>query len=355
MQAQKTEGLISLALEMIEIQHQTSLQALNTFGIDVHAAHLAHVRNESDLQDFFSHASLAELPRLVLGGGSNVLFTQDFPGVVLLIGLQGRKIVRESDDDLVLEVAAGENWHALVLHAVAQGWGGIENLSLIPGKVGAAPIQNIGAYGVELRDRFEYLDFFHFESRSTERFYAADCQFGYRDSVFKRELKGQGIILRVALRLSRRNHTLNTSYGAIEKELDTRGIASPTLRDISEVVIAIRQSKLPDPAQIGNSGSFFKNPELPTAQFEALKREFPDLPGYVISDAVTKVPAAWLIDRAGWKGQTFGNYGVHKNQALVLVNYGGARGRDIYDLSGRILESVREKYGVELEREVNVI
>lgn len=340
---------------MAQIEHNAPLKDLNTFGMEVNAQRLAHVRNETELQEMHAGNLFSEGPLLVLGGGSNVLFTQNVTGLVVCMEMKGKRIVQENGDELVLEVAAGEDWHGLVEYTMEQDWGGLENLSLIPGKVGAAPIQNIGAYGVELRDRFVYLDYFHLATGEVQRFTAAECAFGYRDSIFKRELKGQGIILRVALRLSQRNHVLNTSYGAIGKELEQRGITAPTIQDVSQVVIDIRRSKLPDPAEIGNSGSFFKNPELPNAQFEALKADYPDLPGYVVSETVTKVPAAWLIDRAGWKGQTFGNYGVHKRQALVLVNYGGARGQDIYDLSQRILESVRDKYGVELEREVNVI
>lgn len=340
---------------MISIQHNISLKDFNTFGLEVRASHFLHVRSEADLQEVFSSSELARLPRLVLGGGSNVLFTQDFEGLVLSMDLPGKKIVEENEQEVVLEVAAGENWHELVLYCLEQNWGGLENLSLIPGKVGAAPIQNIGAYGVELKDLFVYLDFFHFSDQKIQRFEAADCQFGYRDSIFKRELKGKGLILRVGLRLRKAPHRINTSYGAIEKELAARGISDPGIREVSDAVIAIRRSKLPDPAEIGNSGSFFKNPELPKAFVDHLREAYPDLPAYVISDEITKVPAAWLIDRAGWKGQRFGNYGVHKNQALVLVNYGGANGKDIYDLSGKIMASVKEKYGIELEREVNVI
>lgn len=340
---------------MVNIQHNVSLKEFNTFGIEAQAKAYLGVRNEGVLSELISKNLFPEMDRMVLGGGSNVLFTQDFDGLVIHLGIEGKQVVAETESEVVLEAGAGENWHQLVLHCIAQGWGGIENLSLIPGKVGAAPLQNIGAYGVELKDVFEYLDLMHLDSGKVERFTAANCQFGYRDSIFKRELKGKIIVLRVALRLQKTNHRLNTSYGAIEKELAARNIAAPTIKDVSDVVISIRQSKLPDPAQIGNGGSFFKNPELPLAEFERLRAEFPDLPGYVVSETVMKVPAAWLIDRAGWKGKRFGNYGVHDRQALVLVNHGGAKGQDIYDLSGRILESVKEKYGVLLEREVNVI
>ena len=340
---------------MVNIQHNVPLEEFNTFGIAVRAKAYVDVRNEEDLSELISKNLLPDLDRMILGGGSNVLFTQDFDGLLIHLGIAGKKVVEESEHEVVLEVGAGENWHGLVLHCIAQDWGGIENLSLIPGKVGAAPLQNIGAYGVELKDVFEYLDFMYLDSGEVRRFCAEDCQFGYRDSIFKRELKGKVVVLRVALRLRKQNHQINTSYGAIGKELEARGISEPSIRDISEVVIAIRQSKLPDPAVIGNGGSFFKNPELPLSEFERLRVDYPDLPGYVVSETVMKVPAAWLIDRAGWKGKRFGNYGVHDRQALVLVNHGGAQGQDIYDLSEEILQSVLKKYGVRLEREVNVI
>lgn len=340
---------------MVKIQHNISLWPFNTFGLKVKASQYIEVRNEALLSEIFLKKNIPDEETLVLGGGSNMLFTRDYPGRILHIVTQGKRIVSEDPDQLVLEVAAGENWHGLVLSCIEQGWGGIENLSLIPGRVGAAPIQNIGAYGVELKDVFEYLDAMHMDSGKIERYSAADCQFGYRDSVFKRALKGKAIILRLAFRLSKRGHSIDTSYGDIQRELEARGITEPDIRDVSQAVIAIRQSKLPDPAQIGNGGSFFKNPEISTAEFERLRSEFPGVPGYVISEEIVKVPAAWLIDQAGWKGRRFGNYGVHDRQALVLVNHGGASGQDIYDLSTRILESVRERYGIELEREVNVI
>ncbi|MEM7038656.1 MAG: UDP-N-acetylmuramate dehydrogenase, partial [Bacteroidota bacterium] len=334
------------------IQENISLKDRNTFGIDAQARFFAEVKSVTELQEILQDARWAEVEKMVLGGGSNVLLVGDVSGLVIHMSAVGKKVVEENEDELILEVGAGENWHGLVMHCVAQGWGGIENLSLIPGRMGAAPIQNIGAYGVELKDVFVHLDAVEIASGKLRRFTHTDCAFGYRDSVFKRDLKGRYIITSVALRLTKRNHSLNTGYGAISKELEARGVTSPTIRDISEVVTAIRQSKLPDPAQIGNGGSFFKNPELPLAQYESLKAQHPELPGYVVSDTIMKVPAAWLIDRAGWKGRRFGNYGVHDRQALVLVNFGGAKGQDIYDLSSEIKASVAEKYGVDLEREV---
>jgi UDP-N-acetylmuramate dehydrogenase len=339
----------------MELYHNIDLQPYNTFGISARAQRFVRIRRQSDLEELLAAGLLNRGRQMILGGGSNVLLTGDFAGLVMNMEIMGMNVVEEDEDELVLEAGAGENWHELVMHAVSRGWGGIENLSLIPGKVGAAPIQNIGAYGVELRDVFAYLDAFFLETGEVRRFTAAECRFGYRDSVFKRELKGKVAILRVAMKLRKRNHQLITHYGAVGKELEGRGKKEPGIRDVSEVVIAIRQSKLPDPAEIGNAGSFFKNPEVPNTVFENLKEKYPELPGYVVSETITKLPAAWLIDRAGWKGKRFGNYGVHDRQALVLVNHGGAAGKDIYDLSGKILESVRETYGIELEREVNVV
>ncbi|MEM0996555.1 MAG: UDP-N-acetylmuramate dehydrogenase [Bacteroidota bacterium] len=339
----------------MEIYHDVDLQPYNTFGISVRARQFARIHSQDDVRELLASGHLHAAPRLVLGGGSNVLLTRDFPGLVLSIAVTGRRIVSEDAEQLVLEVGAGENWHDLVWHCVDQGWGGIENLSLIPGLMGAAPIQNIGAYGVELKDVFAYLDAMFVETGEVQRFHRDDCRFGYRDSVFKRELKGKVVILRVALHLRKTPHQLVTHYGAVATELEKAGKTAPTIRDVSEAVIGIRQSKLPDPAVIGNAGSFFKNPIIDTAKFAALKEKYPDLPGYPAPEGYTKLPAAWLIDRAQWKGKRFGNYGVHDRQALVLVNHGGASGQDIYDLSSRILESVREVYGVELEREVNII
>lgn len=330
------------------------LKHLNTFGLAVKSRLFAELKGVEDLTQLIREPCFHETPMLILGGGSNLLFTRDFPGIVLSVAIPGKRIVEETEDAVVLEAGAGENWHGLVEYCVDQGWGGIENLSLIPGKVGAAPIQNIGAYGVELKDVFEYLEAFEIKTGLVRTFSAAECEFGYRDSVFKRELKGKYLITRVALRLSK-HPVLNTSYGAIGTELEKLGKADYTIRDVSKVVIRIRQSKLPDPAVIGNAGSFFKNPEIPTAQFEALKIKYPDIVGYPVREGITKVPAGWLIDRAGWKGRTFGEYGVHKNQALVLVNLGNAKGEDIYRLSGEILEDIQEKYGITLEREVNVV
>ncbi|MCL4103846.1 UNVERIFIED_CONTAM: hypothetical protein GTU68_029163 [Idotea baltica] len=339
----------------LSLKQDVSLLPYNTFGIDAKAAWVADIYSIQELRAVLEHPEVASLPRMVLGGGSNILLTQDYPGLMIHMRISGRNVVAESESQVTVEFGAGENWHETVQYCIDQDWGGIENLSLIPGKVGAAPIQNIGAYGVELKDVFAYLDLLHLESGEIERFHKEDCAFGYRDSVFKRSLKGKVAILKVAFHLSKAPHSLQTSYGIIVQELEARGITEPTIRDVGNVVTHIRRTKLPDPAKIGNGGSFFKNPEVSVAFHDALKARFPGMPSYPVNPERRKIPAAWLIDQAGWKGQTFGKYGVHKNQALVLVNYGGANGQDIYDLSTRILGSVWERYRIELEREVNVI
>lgn len=339
----------------MKILENASLKSFNTFGIEAYARAMVSIASLEDLESVLRDPKFANMKMMVWGGGSNMLLTQDFDGLVLRMEVLGKKLVAESENQIVLEVGAGENWHGLVQYCIGQDWGGIENLSLIPGKVGAAPIQNIGAYGVELKDVFESVTFYDLEQQKLRQFNAIECEFGYRDSVFKRALKGKVVILNVSLRLSKSPHALHTSYGAIQDELLRKEVGEPGIREVSDAIIHIRQSKLPDPAVIGNGGSFFKNPELPSLEFEDLKARFPNVPGYVVSESITKVPAAWLIDQAGWKGKRFGNYGVHDRQALVLVNHGGASGKDIYDLSSRIKASVLEKFGVELEREVNIV
>jgi UDP-N-acetylmuramate dehydrogenase len=340
----------------MQILEQHPLQSLNTFGIAATAARFVAVDSEDALRAALAQRHPDE-PLLLLGGGSNMLLTRDFPGLVIQICIPGRRVVHEDDDTVVVEAGAGEVWHQLVLHTVAQGWGGIENLSLIPGCVGAAPIQNIGAYGVELRDVFAYLEAMSLTDGQLHRFEAEACAFGYRDSVFKQALRGQYAITRVALRLRKRGHQLATSYGAIADELQAVGInpATADIAQLSAAVIRIRQSKLPDPQVIGNAGSFFKNPEIPASQYAALQASYPNIPGYVVSDSIVKVPAGWLIEQAGWKGKRFGSYGVHDKQALVLVNHGGAQGADLLQLSSDIMDSIRDQFGIALEREVNVI
>jgi UDP-N-acetylmuramate dehydrogenase len=333
------------------VQHNINLKPYNTFGIEANATSFAAFSSVESLHELISANTR---PLLILGGGSNILLTKDFDGLVLKNELKGIELINPADNSVLVRSAAGETWHELVLFSISHNLGGIENLSLIPGSVGAAPMQNIGAYGVEVKDVFHELEAYEMATGKIKKFSAEKCKFGYRESVFKQELKGQYIITSVTLKLTK-DPTLNTSYGAINDELKAKGITNPTIRDVSNAVISIRQSKLPDPKKIGNSGSFFKNPVISKTQFEQLKSKFPAIVSYPVDAQHVKLAAGWLIENAGWKGKTIGNYGVHKNQALVLVNYGGAAGSDIYELSEAILRSVRNLYGVSLEREVNII
>jgi UDP-N-acetylmuramate dehydrogenase len=335
--------------------HNADLTSLNTFHIAARAAVLARFASVGQLRQLLAHPEVAGRPRLVLGGGSNVLFTQDFPGVVLLNEIPGIDVVREDDRHVWVQAGAGVVWHEFVQHCVRQGWGGLENLSLIPGKVGAAPMQNIGAYGVEIKDVFEELEALRIDDGAVIPFTLAQCAFGYRESFFKREGRDRYVILNVTFRLNKPPHAVNIGYGNIREELERRGIASPSIADVSEAVIAIRRSKLPDPVVLGNAGSFFKNPVVPQEVADRIRAEHPDLVAYPAGEGLVKLAAGWLIERAGLKGYSLGTHGVHDRQALVLVNRGGATGRDIHDLSTHVLRSVRERFGVELEREVNIV
>jgi UDP-N-acetylmuramate dehydrogenase len=339
---------------MVRIRENFSLLPFNTFGIDVRARWYAEIEDEAAASAFFFSHYASGIPILLLGGGSNLLFTQDFDGLVVRNCISGFEIQRESPEHIWVTCGGGENWHSFVLHCVDNGWGGIENLSLIPGTVGAAPIQNIGAYGVELKDVFDSLEAHNLKTGEIRNFDASDCEFGYRDSVFKRSLKGQFLVTRVTLRLSKKPK-LNLSYGNVRQELEKRSSGNWTIRDLSQVICEIRSSKLPDPAKIGNAGSFFKNPVIPASQHETLLAQWPGMPSYPQTDGSIKVPAAWLIDRCGWKGFREGDCGVHKHQALVLVNYGGASGGEIVQLSNRIRKSVEDRFGIRLEAEVNII
>lgn len=334
------------------LQENVNLKPFNTFGITVHSKFFASFTTVDELKNLLFKLNDRRL--LILGGGSNVLFQGDFDGVILRNEIKGIELIQETDKDVILKVGAGVAWHNFVLHAIKKGWGGIENLSLIPGSVGASPMQNIGAYGVEIKDVFESLEALEIATGQLRTFTHEECQFGYRESVFKKELKNQYVITSVTYKLSRLPQ-LNTSYGAIEEELKLRNITKPTIKDVSNAVIAIRQSKLPDPKKIGNAGSFFKNPVIPSSQFTELQKRYENLPSYKIDDENVKVPAGWLIDQSGWKGKTIGDYGVHKRQALVLVNYKNAKGADIYDLSEQIIQDIWSRYGIKLEREVNII
>lgn len=336
----------------MNIVKNQSLKAFNTFGIEAKADSFIAFQSKEDLINLLKDTNQ---DLLVLGGGSNILFTRDFKGLVLKNEIKGTEVIKESENQVLVKFGAGENWHQCVVNSIEQSWGGIENLSLIPGTIGAAPMQNIGAYGVEIKELFHSLTAVEIATQELKTFSKADCNFGYRESIFKNRLKNQYIITDVTLQLTTGNHNLNTSYGAIKDTLAANNVHHPTIKDISEAVINIRKSKLPDPTVIGNAGSFFKNPTIDQLDFEALTLEFPEMPGYVISETEVKVPAGWLIENCGWKGKRQGDIGVHKNQALVLVNYGDGNGEDIKLLSQEIQASVVNKFGIELSTEVNII
>ena len=322
-------------------------------GVHANAQYFASVTSADELRQLLLQPDYKILPKLMLGGGSNLLFVNDFEGLVIHLNIKDRAVIEENEEELLLQVGAGENWHETVMFAVENGWGGIENLSFIPGSVGAAPIQNIGAYGVELEEVFESLEAIDLETGISKTFDKKACNFEYRDSVFKKELKGKYIITDVTLRLQK-DPEVNTTYRALSESLEEKGISDPTIKDISETVIEIRQSKLPDPAEIGNTGSFFKNPVIPAEVFKELQKEYPEIPNYPAGDKI-KIPAAWLIDRCGWKGKQIGDAGVHKVHALVIVNYGNATGAEIIELAEKIRSSVFEKFGIVLIPEVNII
>jgi UDP-N-acetylmuramate dehydrogenase len=334
------------------IEKNVSLKPFNTFGLEASAKLLARVTDVASLRAILDDRKLRNEERFILGGGSNILLTKNVDGLVIKNELAGIDVISESTDHYLVRSGAGVVWHQLVMYCIENGYAGVENLSLIPGNVGAAPMQNIGAYGVELKDVFHSLEAVEMTTGNVETFLASECEFGYRESVFKHKLKGQFIISSVTLRLNKQPN-LNTSYGAIEEELERLGIASPSINDVSRAVINIRQSKLPDPKELGNSGSFFKNPVIPTVQFEELRRKYPAIPGYPAGEE-TKLAAGWLIEQCGWKGKVVGQTGSHAKQALVLVNYGNATGVEIFNLSEQILISVYDTFGVQLEREVNV-
>lgn len=329
-----------------------SLKAFNTFGIDVSSSSFIHIESVEDLQIVIDEESA---PFFVLGGGSNLLLSRKLDVTVLKNDILGKEIIETIDNDVYVRVGGGENWHDFVLWTLEQNYGGIENLSLIPGTVGASPIQNIGAYGVELEEIFHSLEAISLNTGEIAIFDKDDCAFGYRNSIFKNELKGQYFISHVTFCLSKKNHKVNTSYGAISKELDSRGITEASIKEVSDVVVSIRQHKLPDPAVIGNSGSFFKNPIIKIAKFEKLKEAFPAIPSYPVSKKLVKVPAGWLIDQAGWKGRRIGDAGCYEKQALVLVNHGNASGKDILNLAHQIIVDVESKFGITLTPEVNIL
>ena len=334
------------------IKNNISLKPFNTFGIDVNASQFAVISSVEDLKEVLN-TNPSDL--LILGGGSNILLTKDVDALVLQINLKGVRVLSKFENRVQIEVAAGENWHEFVCWCLKKDYGGLENLSLIPGNVGTAPIQNIGAYGVELKDSFVSCEALHIQTKELKVFTNEDCNFGYRNSVFKQELKNQYIITSVVFELSSQHHSLKTNYGAIESELENTGIKTPSIQDVSKAVISIRNSKLPDPKIIGNSGSFFKNPVISASKFQILQSQFQLIPHYNVSEDSIKIPAAWLIDTAGFRGKTFGNFGVHAKQALVLVNYGGASGKDILNLSLQIQKAVKLIFDIDLETEVNIL
>jgi UDP-N-acetylmuramate dehydrogenase len=337
----------------MDLKENQSLQLLNTFGIEANAAYFATFDSVDGLKQLLQNPIVQQNKLYIIGGGSNVLLTQNINGVVLKNEIKGISVVHETDDHVFVECKAGEVWHDFVEWCILCEFQGVENLSLIPGTVGASPMQNIGAYGVEIKDVFDSLEAIEIETLQTKLFTKEQCKFGYRESVFKNVLKDKYIITSVLFKLNKK-FVLNTSYGAIQEVLNAKQIEHPSLKDVSEAVIAIRQSKLPDPKEIGNAGSFFKNPTIATAQYNMLKMLHAEMPGYTVDEANTKVPAGWLIEQCGWKGFTENNYGVHAKQALVLVNYGGANGNNIVQLSNRIIESVHAKFGIALNAEVNI-
>lgn len=338
----------------MDVQQNLSLKAYNTFGVDVAARWVTEVASREAVQEVAEYRKEhADVPLLVLGGGSNVLFRKPVDALVVLNRIRGIEMVGEDENSVLVRAGAGEVWHDFVEFCIRNQWAGVENLALIPGMVGASPMQNIGAYGVELVSVFEHLEAVHIATGEVHRFNKAACHFGYRESVFKNEVKGEYVITHVTFRLNKQPN-FTTSYGAIAQELERMQVATLSLRAVADAVIAIRRSKLPDPRVLGNAGSFFKNPVVSSEVFRRISAEWPDAPNYPASDGV-KLAAGWLIERAGWKGFRKGNCGVHDRQALVLVNFGGATGQEIYDLSTQIVNDVEQRFGVILEREVNIL
>ncbi len=337
----------------MKIIKNVSLKPFNTFGISAMAENLCELTSPEDVQEAVEWLGSPSSDVLILGGGSNILLTRNI-SYVLANRIPGFDIIQEDQSQVLVKAGAGMNWHQFVLKSLELGFGGVENLSLIPGNVGASPMQNIGAYGVEIKDVFHELEAIDRITGESVVFDNPSCEFGYRESVFKNRYKDRFVITSVTYRLSKENK-VNTSYGAIEQELEKMRISSPGIKDVSRAVINIRTSKLPDPAKTGNAGSFFKNPEITVVKYDALKRSFPDLPGYSVSNDQVKVPAAWLIEQCGWKGFRRGDAGCHERQPLVLVNFGNAAAKDILDLSNEIIRSVEDKFGIVLNREVNIV
>lgn len=339
---------------MPRIEENKNLKSYNTFGIEAYCDYFTEIFSEEDFHELIKTATYRDNARLIIGGGSNILFTKNFKGLVIKNSLKGKQIVSETSDTVKVKVAAGENWHGFVMWCIEHKFAGLENLSLIPGCVGASPMQNIGAYGVEIKEVFEELEALDMESGDKKVFTNEECRFGYRESIFKNEAKGKYLITSVTYTL-RKKPVLNVSYGAISSELESAGIKNPGIKDISEAVIRIRKSKLPDPAETGNAGSFFKNPEVLADKYTSLKKEFPDLVAYSLPNGNYKLAAGWLIEQCGLKGFEKNGAAVHMKQALVLINKNGATGKDVFDLSSIVLQKVFDKFGVHLEREVNIV
>lgn len=340
----------------MNIQQNYSLRACNSFGVDASARYFARFEDTESLEDLLSavqQSPVHEQQKMILGGGSNILLTKDFNGWVLKNEIKGIDELHEDNEFVYVRAGAGENWHAFTRYCIENGWAGLENLSLIPGNVGAAPMQNIGAYGVELDDVFWDLEAYHLNDKSTHTFTLQDCEFGYRDSIFKKKYRNQFVILNVTFKLHK-HPVFHTSYGAISQELEKMGVRELSIQSISQAVINIRKSKLPDPAETGNAGSFFKNPVIPGTLYDGLKILYPELVAFPLSGDQYKLAAGWLIESCGWKGYRKGNVGCYDQQALVLVNLGKASGKEIYDLSQEIIDSVAFKFGITLEREVNI-
>lgn len=337
----------------MNIQNNFSLKKHNTFGIDAKAKQFVAIHSVAELQEVLQKH--ANEPKFILGGGSNMLLTQDINALVIHIDIKGKKVIQEDADFVWVEGQAGENWHEFVLWNIENNYGGLENMSLIPGNVGTTPVQNIGAYGAEIKDTFVSCQALKIDTQEIKTFTKEECNFGYRESIFKQEVKNQYIITSVVFKLTKQQHKINTGYGDIQKELEQNHITNPTIKDVSNAVIAIRQSKLPDPKELGNSGSFFKNPIVSRELFNKAKAQHPDMKHYDVSETEVKVPAGWMIEQAGLKGYRDGDAGVHARQALVLVNYGNATGDDILNLSKLVQKTVFDKFGIAIEAEVNII
>lgn len=337
----------------MKIEQNYDLSKLNTFGINTNADFFVEIKNEDDLVDLFSFPEFKQNERVFLGGGSNVLFTKNFKGIVILNRLKGIEITKEDSENIFIRSMGGENWHDLVIYTVNNGYWGLENLSLIPGTVGAAPVQNIGAYGVEIKDILLSVEAYDIGTGVKKVFSKEECEFGYRNSIFKNKLKGKYFISAVTFKLNKKEK-INTSYKILSDYLEQNKIEVKIPKDISDVVISIRKSKLPDPKILGNAGSFFKNVFVGKEKIQQLLEIYPNIP-YFEEEQIIKIPAGWLIEQCGWKGKRIGNVGVHEKQALVLVNYGGATGKEILELSNKIILSIKDKFGLELFPEVNLI